>query len=60
MITNSHKQRFLRKVPNTYAVILPESKLMKPVTINVHMIQGHNINNATRIVARNIRKLLDK
>lgn len=47
----------LRKVPNTHAVILPESKLIKPVTINAHMIQGQDINYATQILARNIRTI---
>lgn len=48
-----------RKISSTYAVILPESKLMKSVTINEHLMQGQSINYATQIVVRRIRKLLD-
>lgn len=44
----------------SYAAVLPEPELMKPIAINVHMIQGQSINYATQIAARKIRKLLDK
>lgn len=58
MAINCHKDAMDH--PRFLCSSLARAELMKPIAINVHMIQGQSINYATQIAARKIRKLLDK